>query len=127
MFWAWNCLCIALIQSVLTNKISERISFKCQNYLDDLSVCQVDAMKLGVKEMKKEFKKVNLDEIEVFTSSYIFWYMSLSCVNVWQDVQDMMEDMMEDANEIQETLGRSYGMPEDIDEDDLEAGAGIDI
>jgi charged multivesicular body protein 5 len=25
----------------------------------------VDAMKLGVKEMKKEFKKVNLDEIEV--------------------------------------------------------------
>jgi charged multivesicular body protein 5 len=33
--------------------------------------------------------------------------------------------MMEEANEIQETLGRSYGMPEDIDEDDLEAGTGI--
>jgi charged multivesicular body protein 5 len=58
-------------------------------------------MKLGVKEMKKEFKKVNLDEIE--------------------NVQDQLEDMMEEANEIQETLGRSYGMPEDIDEDDLEA------
>ena len=29
---------------------------------------------------------------------------------------------MEEANEIQETLGRAYGMPEDIDEDDLEAG-----
>lgn len=25
----------------------------------------VDAMKLGVKEMKKEYKKVNLDQIEV--------------------------------------------------------------
>ena len=28
--------------------------------------------------------------------------------------------MLEDANEVQEALGRSYGMPE-IDEDDLEA------
>ncbi len=31
-----------------------------------------------------------------------------------------MADMLEDANEVQEVLGRSYGMPE-IDEDDLEA------
>lgn len=29
---------------------------------------------------------------------------------------------MEQANDIQETLGRSYGLPDDIDEDDLEAG-----
>ena len=28
---------------------------------------QVDAMKLGVKEMRKEYKKVNIDEIEVST------------------------------------------------------------
>ena len=61
----------------------------------------VDAMKMGVKSMKKEMKKVNLSEIE--------------------NVQDDLEDMMEDANEIQETLGRAYGMPE-VDEDDLEAG-----
>ena len=26
---------------------------------------KVDAMKLGLKEMKKEYKKVNIDEIEV--------------------------------------------------------------
>ena len=26
---------------------------------------KVDAMKMGVKEMKKEYKKVNMDEIEV--------------------------------------------------------------
>jgi hypothetical protein len=33
-----------------------------------------------------------------------------------------MEDLMEQANEVQETLGRSYNLPDDIDEDDLEAG-----
>ena len=26
------------------------------------------------------------------------------------------------AGEVQEVLGRSYGLPEDVDEDDLEAG-----
>jgi len=29
---------------------------------------------------------------------------------------------MEQANEVQEILGRSYGLPDDIDEADLEAG-----
>ena len=29
---------------------------------------------------------------------------------------------MDQANEIQEALSRSYGLPEDIDEADLEAG-----
>ena len=37
-------------------------------------------------------------------------------------MQDEMEDMLELANEVQETLGRAYGLPEDVDEDDLEAG-----
>ena len=32
-----------------------------------------------------------------------------------------MEDMLEQANEVQETLGRQYGMPE-MDDADLEAG-----
>lgn len=36
-------------------------------------------------------------------------------------MQDEMEDIMDQANEIQETLGRSYGVPDDIDEDELEA------
>merc|ERR1711881_304866 len=52
------------------------------------------------KEMKKEFKNVNIEQIE--------------------DLQDDLSDMLEDANEVQEALGRTYGMPE-IDEDDLEA------
>ena len=60
----------------------------------------VNAMKTGLKEMKKEYKNVNIDQIE--------------------DMQDELADMMEDANEIQESLGRSYGIP-DIDEDELEA------
>jgi charged multivesicular body protein 5 len=33
-----------------------------------------------------------------------------------------MEDLLEQANEIQETLGRSYAVPDEIDEADLEAG-----
>lgn len=33
-----------------------------------------------------------------------------------------MEDLMELSNEVQETLGRTYNLPDDIDEDDLEAG-----
>jgi charged multivesicular body protein 5 len=35
-------------------------------------------------------------------------------------MQDDLADMLEDANEVQEALGRSYGMP-DVDEDELEA------
>jgi len=32
-----------------------------------------------------------------------------------------MEDLIEQANEIQETLGRSYAVPDELDEADLEA------
>ena len=35
-------------------------------------------------------------------------------------MQDELEDMMEQANEVQEAMGRSYGVP-DVDEADLEA------
>lgn len=37
-------------------------------------------------------------------------------------MHDEMEDMLERANEIQESLGRSYAVPDELDEDDLEAG-----
>ena len=60
----------------------------------------VNAMKMGLKEMKKEYKKINLNEIE--------------------NLQDDMEDMLEQANEIQDVMGRQYGMPE-VDESELEA------
>lgn len=32
-----------------------------------------------------------------------------------------MEDLLEQANEIQETLGRSYAVPDELDEADLQA------
>merc|ERR1712029_1036458 len=76
----------------------EQVNYSTQ-MLKDTKIT-VDAMKVGVKEMKKEYKNVNIDQIE--------------------DMQDELADMMEDANEIQESLGRSYGMP-DVDEDELEA------
>ena len=43
-------------------------------------------MKAGVKDMKREFKNVNIDQIE--------------------DLQDDLADMLEEANEVQEALGR---------------------
>ena len=33
-----------------------------------------------------------------------------------------MEDMLEQTNEVMDVLGKPYGVPEDVDEDDLEAG-----
>jgi hypothetical protein len=33
-----------------------------------------------------------------------------------------MEDLIEQSNEIQESLGRTYGVPDEVDEADLEAG-----
>lgn len=33
-----------------------------------------------------------------------------------------MMDLMDVSNEIQETLGRTYNVPDDIDEDDLMGG-----
>merc|ERR1711863_164583 len=35
-------------------------------------------------------------------------------------MQDDLHDLMEDSNEIQDIMGRSYGMPE-VDDDELEA------
>ncbi|KAJ3096325.1 hypothetical protein HDU97_006026 [Phlyctochytrium planicorne] len=64
----------------------------------------VQAMQTANKELKTQYKKINLDKIEVNSK-----------------LDDEMEDLLEQANEIQETLGRSYALPDDIDEADLEA------
>lgn len=60
----------------------------------------IAAMKDGVTSMKKEFKKINIDQIE--------------------DVNDDLADMLEQADEVQEALGRQYGLPE-MDDDELAA------
>ncbi|KAI8098607.1 Snf7 family [Halteromyces radiatus] len=61
----------------------------------------VDAMQTANKEMKRQYKNVNLDKID--------------------SLQDEMEDLLAQASEVQETLGRSYNLPDDVDEEDLEA------
>lgn len=76
----------------------EQTNYSIQTMKDTQST--VTAMKTGLKQMKKEHKKIDIDKIE--------------------DLQDEMEDMLELADEVQETLGRSYGMPE-LDDADLDA------
>ncbi|KAA1473492.1 vacuolar protein sorting-associated protein 60 [Dentipellis sp. KUC8613] len=65
------------------------------------TMATVDAMKQANKELKRQYGKIDVDKIE----------------NMHYD----MEDLLEQANEIQETLGRSYAVPDEIDEADLEA------
>lgn len=76
----------------------EQANYATQSLKDTQST--VIAMKDGVKQMKKEFKNINIDQIE--------------------DIQDDMADMLEQADEVQDALGRTYGMPE-IDDDELNA------
>lgn len=58
----------------------------------------VQAMKTGLKEMKKEFKKIDINKIE--------------------NLQDDLEDLLEQTNEVQDVMSRNYGMPE-VDESEL--------
>merc|ERR1719389_1153193 len=60
----------------------------------------VSAMKDANKALKKQFKAININQVE--------------------DLQDDMADLLEQAEEVQEALGRSYNT-DDIDEADLEA------
>lgn len=61
----------------------------------------VDAMKTTQKELKRQYGKVDIDKIE--------------------RLQDEMADLMDVGNEIQESLARSYDIPEDVDEAELDA------
>ncbi|CAF9924944.1 MAG: hypothetical protein GOMPHAMPRED_003773 [Gomphillus americanus] len=61
----------------------------------------VDAMKTTNKTLKQQYGKIDIDKIE--------------------RLQDEMADLMEMGNEIQESLGRAYDVPEDVDEAELDA------
>lgn len=67
------------------------------------TMATMDAMQTANKELKRHYGKVNIDKIE--------------------NMQYDMEDLLEQANEVQEMLGRSYAVPDELDEADLEAGA----
>ncbi|KAI0010531.1 hypothetical protein F4779DRAFT_616500 [Xylariaceae sp. FL0662B] len=76
---------------------------QAQAVQDNLSgvLTTVDAMKTTQKELRRQYGKVDLDRIE--------------------RLQDEMADLMDVSNDIQETLGRAYDVPEDVDEADLDA------
>lgn len=61
----------------------------------------VDAMKTTTKTLKKQYGKVDIDQIE--------------------RMQDEMQDLMDVGNEIQDSISRAYDVPEDVDEADLDA------
>lgn len=61
----------------------------------------VDALKTTNKELKKQYGKIDIDKIE--------------------RLQDEMADLMDVGNEIQETMARSYDIPDDVDEAELDA------
>ncbi|MBA0629441.1 hypothetical protein Goshw_009551 [Gossypium schwendimanii] len=62
----------------------------------------MSALKSANKELKGMMKTVNIQDID--------------------NLQDEMMDMMDVSNEIQETLGRSYNVPDYIDEEELMGG-----
>lgn len=59
----------------------------------------MSALKSANKELKGMMKTVKIQDID--------------------NLQDEMLDLMDVSNEIQETLGRSYNVPDDIDEEEL--------
>lgn len=61
----------------------------------------ISAMQAATKTLKIEHKKIKIADID--------------------NMQDEMEDMLEDVGEISEILGRSYGMPDGVEEEDLDA------
>ncbi|KAK9459616.1 Snf7 family [Lipomyces oligophaga] len=61
----------------------------------------VDAMKSANKELKKQYGKINIDKIE--------------------SIQDEMEDLLDMSNDLQDTMSRSYAVPDDISESELDA------
>ncbi|KAH8830406.1 vacuolar protein sorting-associated protein 60 [Flagelloscypha sp. PMI_526] len=65
------------------------------------TMATVDAMNIANKEMKKQYGKIDVGKIE----------------NMHYD----MEDLIDQANEVQEALGRSYEVPDELDEADLQA------
>merc|ERR1712137_342748 len=77
----------------------EQAAFTTESLND--TVIMVDAMKMANKQMKQQFKQINIDSVE--------------------DLFDDMADLMEDNDIIQEAMSRSFSTPEDLDETELEA------
>lgn len=77
----------------------EQTNFATEN-LKDTQV-MVTAMQSSVKEMRQFNKTINIDKVE--------------------NLRDDLEELMQDAGEINEIMSRSYGVPDYLDEADLDA------
>ncbi|KAH6616076.1 Snf7 family [Chaetomium sp. MPI-SDFR-AT-0129] len=76
---------------------------QAQTMQDNLknTMVTIDALKSTNKALKKEYGKVDIDKIE--------------------RLQDEMADLLDVGNDIQESLARSYDIPEEVDEAELDA------
>ena len=70
-----------------------------QDNLKD-TAATVAAMKATAETLKGQFKEIDIDEIE--------------------DIHDDMSEMFQLNDEVSEVIGRSYAVPDDLDEDDLQ-------
>ncbi|CAK9147670.1 unnamed protein product [Ilex paraguariensis] len=75
----------------------DQVSFAAEGIKDAQQT--MSALKSANKELKGMMKTVKIQDID--------------------NLQDEMMDLMDVSNEIQESLGRSYNVPDDIDEDEL--------
>eukprot|EP00244_Chara_vulgaris_P002920 TRINITY_DN15181_c0_g1_i1.p1 TRINITY_DN15181_c0_g1~~TRINITY_DN15181_c0_g1_i1.p1 ORF type:complete len:237 (+),score=54.31 TRINITY_DN15181_c0_g1_i1:300-1010(+) len=75
----------------------EQVAFATQGMKDSLQT--MEAMKSANKELQGQYKHMKIEDVE--------------------RMQDDMVDLLDYSNEVQEALGRSYSVPDDIDEDEL--------
>ncbi|CAM9479093.1 unnamed protein product, partial [Ectocarpus fasciculatus] len=79
----------------------EQTGFAIDSIKDTATTASVAAMKDASKTLKADIKKIDINKVE--------------------DMTDDMADMMEDMNEINDIMGRSYNVGDELDEDDLDA------
>ena len=63
---------------------------------------------------------MNMKIIAILCTKHMKNVLIRMCSSLQQNLQDELEDLTEQSSEIQEVMGRSYGMPE-VDDEDLEA------
>ncbi|KAK9078702.1 hypothetical protein SSX86_002759 [Deinandra increscens subsp. villosa] len=91
-------------------------------YNQTFNLDQVAFASEGIKDAQQtvcftNFKFLLLVSDIVFELHHEF--MTYISCDILDSLQDEMMDMMDISNEVQESLGRSYSVPDDIDEDEL--------
>lgn len=76
----------------------EQTNMMAQGMKDTVTI--IESMREANTAIKTTMKSMSIDDVE--------------------SLHDEMEDLYDTSNEIQEVLSRSYGMPEEVDEADLE-------